>query len=62
MTNSLLATKIYIPSPVAGSIERSRLVGRLNEGISLGRKLTLVSAPAGYGKTTLVSGYFHTLI
>ena len=34
---------------------RPRLVERLNEGLSSGRKLTLISAPAGFGKTTLVS-------
>jgi LuxR family transcriptional regulator, maltose regulon positive regulatory protein len=34
---------------------RPRLVERLNEGFSSGRKLTLISAPAGFGKTTLVS-------
>lgn len=57
MNNSLLATKLYIPSLGAGSIERSRLSARLNEGIAQGRKVILVSAPAGYGKTTVVTGW-----
>ena len=51
----ILATKLYIPSPRSKLISRPRLVERLNEGLSLGRKLTLISAPAGFGKTTLVS-------
>ncbi len=34
---------------------RPRLIERLNEGLSSGRKLTLISASAGFGKTTLVS-------
>ena len=51
----ILATKLYIPSPRSKLIVRPRLVERLNEGLSLGRKLTLISAPAGFGKTTLVS-------
>ena len=55
MGTSLLATKLYIPPPPSKAIARSRLVNRLNEGISLGRKLTLISAPAGFGKSTLVS-------
>ncbi|MGE5461820.1 MAG: hypothetical protein ACM3PS_00595, partial [Syntrophothermus sp.] len=50
-----MATKLYLPSPRPKLISRPRLVERLNEGLSLGRKLTLVSAPAGFGKTTLVS-------
>jgi LuxR family maltose regulon positive regulatory protein len=57
MIDTLLAAKLYMASPVVGSIERSRLVGRLNEGIRLGRKVTLISAPPGYGKTTLVAGW-----
>jgi LuxR family maltose regulon positive regulatory protein len=36
-------------------VSRPHLIERLNEGISLGFKLTLISAPAGFGKTTLVS-------
>ncbi len=55
MTLPILATKLYIPPPRPNVVMRLRLVERLNEGLSLGRKLTLISAPAGFGKTTLVS-------
>ena len=51
----ILATKLYVPPPRANLVLRPRLVERLNEGLSAGRKLTLISAPAGFGKTTLVS-------
>lgn len=50
---AVLATKLYLPSPRANIVLRPRLTERLNEGLH--RKLTLVSAPAGFGKTTLVS-------
>lgn len=53
MPDPLLATKLYVPVPHPELVLRPRLGKRLNEG--LGRKLTLVSAPAGYGKTTLLS-------
>jgi len=49
----LLATKLYIPELRSGVVQRTRLVARLNKGIL--RKLTLISAPAGFGKTTLLS-------
>ena len=49
----LLRTKLYIPPPRPKVVLRPRLVGRLNEGLE--GKLTLISAPAGFGKTTLVS-------
>ncbi len=49
----ILATKLYIPLPRPKLVPRPRLTERLNEGLQ--RKLTLVSAPAGFGKTTLVS-------
>lgn len=49
----ILATKLYIPPPRPNVVRRPRLVERLNEGLR--RKLTLISAPAGFGKTTLVS-------
>jgi ATP/maltotriose-dependent transcriptional regulator MalT len=49
----ILATKLYIPAPRPKVVLRPRLIERLNEGLH--RKLTLISAPAGFGKTTLVS-------
>ncbi len=55
MPAPILATKLYIPPPRIGVVLRSRLIEQLNEGLSSGRKLTLISAPAGFGKTTLVS-------
>ncbi len=55
----ILATKLYIPSPRPNAVLRPRLIERLNEGLhqndGFGCKLTLISAPAGFGKTTLVS-------
>src|SRR3954468_15205687 len=53
MSTPILATKLYIPPPRPKAVVRPRLVERLNEGLH--RKLTLISAPAGFGKTTLVS-------
>ncbi|AFH60721.1 LuxR C-terminal-related transcriptional regulator [Paenibacillus caseinilyticus] len=53
MTVPILSTKWFIPPPRPQRVLRSRLIARLNEGLH--RKLTLVAAPAGSGKTTLVS-------
>ncbi|HEV2072992.1 MAG TPA: hypothetical protein VGR29_05050 [Thermomicrobiales bacterium] len=53
MSTQVLVTKLYVPPPRTRAILRRRLVERLNEGMD--RKLTLISAPAGFGKTTLVS-------
>ncbi len=55
MPAPILATKLFIPPPRTGIVPRPRLVERLNEGLVKGRKLTLISASAGFGKTTLVS-------
>ena len=55
MTIPLLITKLYIPPARPDLVSRPRLVERLEEGLRLGCKLTLVSAPAGFGKTTLLS-------
>ncbi|MGH2524654.1 MAG: AAA family ATPase, partial [Anaerolineales bacterium] len=55
MSTPILATKLYIPPPRPKVVLRPRLIERLNEGPRSGRKLTLISAPAGFGKTTLVS-------
>jgi LuxR family maltose regulon positive regulatory protein len=53
MSTPILATKLYIPRLRPNVVSRPRLNERLNEGLH--RKLTLISAPAGFGKTTLVS-------
>ncbi len=53
VASPLLETKLYIPRWRPGLVSRPRLIERLNRGID--RKLTLVSAPAGFGKTTLLA-------
>ena len=53
MSAPILATKLYIPSLQPKVVLRPRLIERLNEGMH--RRLTLISAPAGFGKTTLIS-------
>jgi LuxR family maltose regulon positive regulatory protein len=55
MSAPIMTTKLYIPPLRPKIVPRPRLIERLNEGLSSGRKLTLISAPAGFGKTTLVS-------
>lgn len=54
---SLLATKLYIPVPRPNRVPRPRLTGRLEAGV--GGALTLISAPAGFGKSTLLSDWIH---
>ncbi len=51
--NPLLKTKLYIPKWRAGLVSRPRLIERMHQASA--RKLTLVSAPAGFGKTTLLA-------
>ena len=53
MTQGLLATKYAPPPPRAGALARDQLFARLDAGCTL----TLLSAPPGYGKTTLVAGW-----
>jgi LuxR family maltose regulon positive regulatory protein len=55
----LLTTKLYIPSTRPEIVHRTRLLEQLNEGLH--RKLTLISAPAGFGKTTLVTEWLDSL-
>ncbi len=61
----LLATKFYTPPPSPNLVHRPRLFELLDSGLSqpngFYRKLTLVSAPAGYGKTTLVAEWLYRL-
>jgi len=59
MAIPVLRAKLHIPHTRPELVSRSRLIERLNEGLHLGRRLTLISAPAGYGKTTLLSEWLH---
>jgi LuxR family transcriptional regulator, maltose regulon positive regulatory protein len=54
-TGPLLETKLYIPTSRTGLVPRPRLMERLDQGTS--GKLTLASAPAGFGKTTLLAAW-----
>lgn len=49
----LLRTKLFIPRPRSNLVSRLRLIERLNTGLD--KKLTLIAAPVGFGKTTLLS-------
>ncbi len=57
MPTPLLATKLYIPPARPSLVHRARLIERLNTGLH--GKLTLISAPAGFGKTTLISEWLE---
>jgi LuxR family maltose regulon positive regulatory protein len=59
MTIPLLGTKLHIPRIRSERVARPRLIERLDAGLD--RKLTLVSAPAGFGKTTLLSEWAQAL-
>jgi len=54
MPSLLIKTKTNIPALKRDLVLRKRINEALSEGIRAGRKLTLISAPAGFGKTTLV--------
>ncbi|MGD8794865.1 MAG: hypothetical protein PVF47_20110, partial [Anaerolineae bacterium] len=55
----LLATKLHIPPRRPSLVPRPRLIARLDEALRLQHRLTLISAKAGTGKTTLVSEWLH---
>src|SRR5437588_7393758 len=55
MSTPILLTKLYQPPQRPTVVPRPRLLARLNAGLH--RKLTLIAAPAGFGKTTLVSAW-----
>jgi len=59
--SNLLATKLHRPSLPAKWVQRPHLCQRLNEGLEFNRQITLVSAPAGFGKTTCISEWINTL-
>lgn len=55
MPTAVITTKLYIPAPRPNAVVRDALIARLNEGLH--HRLTLISAPAGFGKTSLVSAW-----
>jgi len=59
MTESVLTTKLFIPPSRTEFVPRPRLIERLDAGLHC--KLTLISAPAGFGKTTLVTEWLDNL-
>jgi LuxR family maltose regulon positive regulatory protein len=58
-SNPILKTKLYIPALRPDRVDRPRLWKFLDEALRLGQRLTLVSARAGAGKTTLVSDWLR---
>ena len=58
LQTTLLQTKLLAPAYNPKSVERKQLLSRLVP--RSGRKLVLISAPAGYGKTTLVSQWLQS--
>jgi LuxR family maltose regulon positive regulatory protein len=58
MTTPLLQTKLFKPRPRPNLVRRPHIIEKLKEGLA--RKLILVSAPAGYGKSTLLSEWAET--
>ena len=61
MTDRFLETKFHIPPWRSDGVIRPRLLEELQAGLMEQRKLTLVSAPAGYGKTTLITSWLYSL-
>lgn len=59
MSETLLRTKLFVPPPRPNLVPRLQLISQLNQGLQPGHKLTLVSTPAGFGKTTLLSHWVH---
>ena len=59
MGSDLLQTKLFVPPIRPNLVPRPHLIEQLNQRLKLGSKLTLLSAPAGFGKTTLVTNWLH---
>jgi len=59
--SDLLVTKLRCPTVFPKQVQRPQILQKLNEGLELGRQVTLVSAPAGFGKTTCISEWVNAL-
>jgi LuxR family transcriptional regulator, maltose regulon positive regulatory protein len=60
MAISILPTKLYIPLPRPNLVDRTHLLDRLDGGLRAGRRLSVIAAPAGFGKTTLVASWVYS--
>ena len=58
MSAPILLTKLFVPAARPELVSRSHLIEQLNHGLQ--RKITLISAPAGFGKTTLVTDWLYS--
>ncbi|GAP09418.1 ATP-dependent transcriptional regulator [Bellilinea caldifistulae] len=61
MSSALLATKLHPPPLRVNAVRRPRLVEKLNRALQESRRLTLICAPAGYGKSTLAAEWLASL-
>ncbi len=61
MLADLLATKLFVPPTRKNQVLRTRLVDSLNNAWQQERQLSLVCAPAGYGKTTLITEWLNSM-
>jgi len=59
MPTTVLTTKLFAPAKRPSLVARPRLIDRLDAVMEPGRKMSLISAPAGFGKTTLVSAWIE---
>ncbi len=55
----MLTTKLHLPSPPIRHVLRPRLLDRLHATLRPGHRLTIIAAPAGYGKTALLSAWLQ---
>ena len=60
-SSPVLATKLFPPARSRPLVARPRLTDRLDTSLDPGHRLTLVSAPAGFGKTTVLSDWLADL-
>jgi LuxR family maltose regulon positive regulatory protein len=61
VSTPVLATKLYAPARRPQLVARPRIAERLDTTLDAGHRLTLASAPAGFGKTTLLSDWLSNL-
>lgn len=61
MTASLLSTKFYVPPVRLDGVSRPRLIELITNSLKIPGSITLVSGPAGFGKTSLLSEFTNSI-